>query len=94
MKTVDWHDKGKPEEVTVLDTVERQFALPKTLPMNTRQAAGISWKKSRVNALPASILGVGCYNIKSPKKGSPQYFAQYFLDTSTNAKKRKSPKPQ
>ena len=32
-----------------------------------------------VKALPASILGVGCYNIKSPKKGSPQYFAQYFL---------------
>ena len=30
--------------------------------------------------------------IKSLKNGLPQYFAQYFLETSTNAKKKKSPK--
>ena len=45
-----------------------------------------------VKALPASIMGRVLCAIKSLKNGLPQYFAQYFLETSTSTKKKKSPK--
>jgi hypothetical protein len=41
---------------------------------------------------PPPSWGRVLYAVKSPKNGLPQYFAQYFLETSTNAKKKKSPK--
>ena len=65
--------------------------LPMTLPTNTRQAAGISWKKSMVNALPASIMGAGSLCYQKPEKRPTSILCSILFGSKHKRQKEEKP---